>query len=831
MAKKDDINKRVKDLEAQLKKSSQTTEASSDQVDYAKKLLDATNALNAAKAESEALDQQLTAIKQQQIDIAEELTEEEKRFYKAHNENAKAAEDYLNLQKTHSNNLQEHLRLDLEKIKLGEDHLKLLEKRGKLEAEYEAQIKDSLGFLDTFKDKLEEIPVIGSILAKPIDDMKKKFVNDAMGSFQKSMKASGEAGVGMFAQLGMAARSFTAALLANPVILIIAAAVALIAYMKHLVDLAFEMDKHTTDISNNLNISRDAAEELEHSMKDNNLLFEEIVKHSATLNDSFGEFGAKLANDVMPRMQEMQFQFQLSDEQLSSLVENTLLLNESLAGTTSEASNFETTAFNTTKAIMEQLNLRSEDADVMMEMRKNLQDIASIDKKTLALYGKQGKALMAQVMTVRKLGLSMEQVANIAEGVLDIESSLEDEMTTNVLLGTHMNLNALRRASLFGDAEDIARETNKVFSDQNITLESFNDILTFRKKQLAETMHMGEDEIQMMLLKNKIQDKDVLKKLQSNKATEAELKNTNALTAAQVEELMLTQSRANAKQKLERVQELLTESINANMPGIQSLIKVLADFGTRASEVGLLRAMAGGGESAAEKEDVQAKNALSEKQKELEAAKKSGTGVSTALQEEVKTKAIEAKKTAIARQDEEETKGGSYATLAATGATIGTFFGGPIGTAIGAGVGLLFAAGMDAFEEASIFGDNNRAEIRKLNEAANAAPINQETAKVTPKVNQDFIYRPGQPLQSFAKGDLVMGMHTDSLNSVGSTSSNNTELSALMKEQNKLLSELITKVDQPVKINMGGKVIDEIDKQTSLRRTYTSKVDNGYNRI
>jgi hypothetical protein len=831
VAKKDDINKRVKDLEAQLKKSSQTTEASSDQVDYAKKLLDATNALNAAKAESEALDQQLTAIKQQQIDIAEELTEEEKRFYKAHNENAKAAEDYLNLQKTHSNNLQEHLRLDLEKIKLGEDHLKLLEKRGKLEAEYEAQIKDSLGFLDTFKDKLEEIPVIGSILAKPIDDMKKKFVNDAMGSFQKSMKASGEAGVGMFAQLGMAARSFTAALLANPVILIIAAAVALIAYMKHLVDLAFEMDKHTTDISNNLNISRDAAEELEHSMKDNNLLFEEIVKHSATLNDSFGEFGAKLANDVMPRMQEMQFQFQLSDEQLSSLVENTLLLNESLAGTTSEASNFETTAFNTTKAIMEQLNLRSEDADVMMEMRKNLQDIASIDKKTLALYGKQGKALMAQVMTVRKLGLSMEQVANIAEGVLDIESSLEDEMTTNVLLGTHMNLNALRRASLFGDAEDIARETNKVFSDQNITLESFNDILTFRKKQLAETMHMGEDEIQMMLLKNKIQDKDVLKKLQSNKATEAELKNTNALTAAQVEELMLTQSRANAKQKLERVQELLTESINANMPGIQSLIKVLADFGTRASEVGLLRAMAGGGESAAEKEDVQAKNALSEKQKELEAAKKSGTGVSTALQEEVKTKAIEAKKTAIARQDEEETKGGSYATLAATGATIGTFFGGPIGTAIGAGVGLLFAAGMDAFEEASIFGDNNRAEIRKLNEAANAAPINQETAKVTPKVNQDFIYRPGQPLQSFAKGDLVMGMHTDSLNSVGSTSSNNTELSALMKEQNKLLSELITKVDQPVKINMGGKVIDEIDKQTSLRRTYTSKVDNGYNRI
>jgi len=796
VAKKDDINKRIKDLEAQLKKSGQSTKESSDQVDYAKKLLDATNALNAAKAESEALDQQLTAIKQQQIDIASELTEEEKRFYKAHNENAKAAEDYLNLQKKHSNNLQEEFRLNLENIKLGEDHLKLQEKKLKLEEKYKAQIDDSLGFLDTFKEKLEEIPVIGGILAKPIDDMKKKFVNDAMGSFQKSMAASGEAGVGMFAQLGMGARAFTAALLANPVILIIAAVVALIAYMKHLVDLAFEMDKHTTDISNNLNISRDAAEELEHSMKDNNLLFAEIVKHSATLNDSFGEFGAKLANDVMPRMQEMQFQFQLSDEQLSDLVENTLLLGESLAGTTSEASNFETAAFNTTKAIMQELGMQNEKADVMTEMRKNLQDIAGIDKKTLALYGKQGKALIAQVMTVRKLGLSMEQVANIAEGVLDIESSLEDEMTTNVLLGTHMNLNALRRASLFGDAEDIARETNKVFSDQNITLESFNDMLPFRKKQLAETMHIGEDEIQMMLLKNKIQDKDVLKKLQANKATEAELKNTKALTAEQVADLMVTQSRANAKQKLERVQALLTESINANMPGLQSFIKVLADFGTEMS-------LAGG-----------VGNYILGKGKEKKAAQQLTADVEAG------------EKAATMKMPATPGSHGSTMTIGSKGAVQEIR---PLEFLSFLGLEDLFKVSI-AYDEKGNYQDfsflSNSVENLLKTQEEEAAKV-----KVTPKVKQDFIYRPGQPIQSFAKGDLVMGMHTDSLNSVGSTSSNNTELSALMKEQNKLLSELIAKVDQPVKINVGGKVIDEIDKQTSLRRTYTSKVDNGYNRI
>jgi hypothetical protein len=43
-----------------------------------------------------------------------------------------------------------------------------------------------------------------------------------------------------------------------------------------------------------------------------------------------------------------------------------------------------------------------------------------------------------------------------------------------------------------------------------------------------------------------------------------------------------------------------------------------------------------------------------------------------------------------------------------------------------------------------------------------------------------------------------------------------------------LLKQLIAKIDQPVQIHMGGKVIDEIGKQTTLKRTYTANVDRGY---
>jgi len=48
------------------------------------------------------------------------------------------------------------------------------------------------------------------------------------------------------------------------------------------------------------------------------------------------------------------------------------------------------------------------------------------------------------------------------------------------------------------------------------------------------------------------------------------------------------------------------------------------------------------------------------------------------------------------------------------------------------------------------------------------------------------------------------------------------------KEVTSLLRELIAKVDQPVSININGRVMDEIEKQTTLRKTYSTKVDGGY---
>jgi hypothetical protein len=61
----------------------------------------------------------------------------------------------------------------------------------------------------------------------------------------------------------------------------------------------------------------------------------------------------------------------------------------------------------------------------------------------------------------------------------------------------------------------------------------------------------------------------------------------------------------------------------------------------------------------------------------------------------------------------------------------------------------------------------------------------------------------------------------DAVGSLLSGGNDNAEVVALLKE-------LIAKVEQPVMVNIGGRVVDEMEKQTSLRRTYNTKMDSGY---
>jgi hypothetical protein len=43
-----------------------------------------------------------------------------------------------------------------------------------------------------------------------------------------------------------------------------------------------------------------------------------------------------------------------------------------------------------------------------------------------------------------------------------------------------------------------------------------------------------------------------------------------------------------------------------------------------------------------------------------------------------------------------------------------------------------------------------------------------------------------------------------------------------------ILKQILAATSQPVSVNIGGKVIDEIEKQTTLRKTYNTKMDSAH---
>jgi hypothetical protein len=75
-------------------------------------------------------------------------------------------------------------------------------------------------------------------------------------------------------------------------------------------------------------------------------------------------------------------------------------------------------------------------------------------------------------------------------------------------------------------------------------------------------------------------------------------------------------------------------------------------------------------------------------------------------------------------------------------------------------------------------------------------------------------------------GSILGDIASTMMNSLGASSaaapaSGNAEVVALLKE-------LIAKVDQPVNINIGGRVVQELDRMITMNKTYNTKGDNTF---
>jgi hypothetical protein len=258
--------------------------------------------------------------------------------------------------------------------------------------------------------------------------------------------------------------------------------------IKELVDAIKLVDKSSGDLAKNLGISYDQSLGMVSSMTDiANLSMdtfvttEGLVKAQTQLSTALGT-NAQLSSTLL-------VDFTKLTEQAGYSAEAATTLGKISLATGQTAKNITTEFLGQAKA----LNLSN---NLALNEKQLLESVAKTSKGTLATFAAKPKELANAVFEAKRLGLEISQVEKIADGLLEIESSLTAEFEAEVITGKQLNLERARYFALTNDIAGVAKELGK----QGITQASFAKSSRIEQEAVAAAMGMSRDELGQMLI-------------------------------------------------------------------------------------------------------------------------------------------------------------------------------------------------------------------------------------------------------------------------------------------------------------------------------------------
>tara|TARA_R110001592_G_scaffold188300_1_gene433389 strand:- start:74 stop:2254 length:2181 start_codon:yes stop_codon:yes gene_type:complete len=133
---------------------------------------------------------------------------------------------------------------------------------------------------------------------------------------------------------------------------------------------------------------------------------------------------------------------------------------------------------------------------ILLSERQLLEDISGVSDNILASFAANPKALAEATFEAKRLGIDLNRLQTISRSLLDIESSIKNEFTAEVLLGRQLNLVQARELALRKDYAGVGREIRK----QGIDLAYFSGLNDIRQQALATSLGMSSDELGKQLL-------------------------------------------------------------------------------------------------------------------------------------------------------------------------------------------------------------------------------------------------------------------------------------------------------------------------------------------
>jgi hypothetical protein len=332
----------------------------------------------------------------------------------------------------------------------------------------EKKINKTLGLTKVALEGLGKIPIVGPLLD----------TNKALDAAREKAEAGGGAFASLGAAMGSMGKSLASSL-GDPLVVI----GLLIKGLKMFMDIGFKANKQEVQLQKSMAsteeqaaATRDRFVEIQNS---GGTLFETTENLVAAQMELAGAMGVtrgfteQQVRDQVMLTKEMGFSAEAADGIQKLAMANGM------------------TAEDVTDSVIKQTSALAKQTGIQLDNKAIIEEVSKVSGQLRLQYANNPKLIAKAVVETKKLGISLETAANAAKGLLDFESSIENELSAELLTGKALNLERARGLALNGDSVGAAKE----MLAQVGSAADFANMNVIQQEAIAKAIGMSTDDL------------------------------------------------------------------------------------------------------------------------------------------------------------------------------------------------------------------------------------------------------------------------------------------------------------------------------------------------
>jgi hypothetical protein len=251
----------------------------------------------------------------------------------------------------------------------------------------------------------------------------------------------------------------------------------------------------------------------------------------------------------------------------------------------------------TNKEILDNVNNQvislGKQTGVYLDNRKILADVAKVEGQLAAQYKNNPDLIAKAVIQTKQLGIELSQAASMSDKLLNFQSSIQNELEAELLIGKALNLEIARELALRGDSVAAAKEMlNQVGS-----LEDFQNLNVLQQRSLAQAIGMSADE-----LANSLKTQDLLLKTGDKSVEALNERRRLAIETGKTEEFYAELRRAGTSEEMianqmqlsnqDKMNILVDKMLETFSNMVEPLTSLVGNFSDLVSSAGAFKALA-----------------------------------------------------------------------------------------------------------------------------------------------------------------------------------------------------------------------------------------------